>query len=60
MNLEEIIKEWLTQGENQIIITHGGDGGRFYVRKDADGESIGDGVGDTITQALENAFLGSH
>jgi hypothetical protein len=60
-NIESVVKEWLEAStDRRVLISHGGEGGRFYVLKDDDGNGIGDGAGDTIESALEDAFRGSH
>jgi len=61
MKIEVVVKEWLEASTyRKVVLSHGGEGGRFYVEKEDDGNSIGDGAGDTIEEALEDAFMGSH
>ena len=62
MSIESTVKEWMeAHPDRRVVLTHGGNGGRFYVLKEnEDGESSGDGTGDTIEAALEDAFRGSH
>jgi len=61
MKIDQVVREWLeSSDQRRVILTHGGQGGRFYVLKEDDGAGIGDGVGKTIESALEDAFVGSH
>lgn len=61
MSINDTVKEWLEASTyRKVLLSHGGEGGRFYVEKEDDGNSIGDGAGDTIEAALEDAFRGSH
>lgn len=61
MRVESVIQEWLESSEyRRVVLSHGGPGGRFYVAKEDDGNVVGDGAGDTIESALEDAFGGSH
>lgn len=61
MNIDQTVREWLEASDyRRVVLTHGGEGGRFYVLKEDDGNAIGDGAGETIESALEDAFRGSH
>jgi len=61
MSIEATVKEWLEASDyRRVVLSHGGSGGKFYVEKQDDGNSTGDGAGDTIEAALEDAFRGSH
>lgn len=61
MSINDTVKEWLEASDyRRVVLTHGGDGGRFYVAKEDDGNVLGDGTGATIEEAIEDAFRGSH
>jgi len=61
MSIEATVKEWLEASDyRRVVLSHGGSGGKFYVEKQDDGNSMGYGVGDTIEDAIEDAFRGSH
>ena len=57
MKIEQTVREWLVESDyRRIALSHGGEGGRFYVLKEDDGNAVGDGFGETIEAALESAF----
>lgn len=63
MKVESVVKEWLNASDDRkVVLSHGngGIGSRFYVTKEDNGDVLGDGVGDTIEEALEDAFVVSH
>lgn len=61
MSIEQSVREWLEASDyRRVVVTHGGPGGRFYVLKEDDGSSVGDGTGETLESAIEDAFRGSH
>lgn len=51
---------WLrTNDERKIILSHGGDGGKFYANlKDEDGQYASDGVGEEPQDAIAEAMAG--
>jgi len=62
VNFLDLIANWLQRDpdNHKIQISHGGKGGKYYVLvTEAEGESVGDGVGDTLEEAVIDAMTSS-
>jgi len=61
MSINDTVKEWLgSNPDRRVVLTHGGEGGKFYALKENEIGETSDGTGDTFEEAIEDAFRGSH